>query len=222
MSPAKFVAIAEETGLIVPIGEWVLETACAQQRKWRDLGIPPLCMAVNLSPRQLVDHQLVQRVVRIVTGTGCDASQLVFEITEGAVMHNASRAVALLTELKGMGIRIAIDDFGTGYSSLSYLKRFPIDCLKIDRSFVGDIPGDPGNTAITQAIIAMAHSLGIKVIAEGVESREQLAFLREHRCDAVQGYFFSVALPEAETTALLQNCYKSNVRRFEPARRTKH
>jgi diguanylate cyclase (GGDEF)-like protein/PAS domain S-box-containing protein len=219
MSPAKFVAIAEETGLIVPIGEWVLETACAQQRKWSELGIPPLCVAVNLSPRQLVDQQLVQRVLRVVTGTRCDASQLVFEITEGAVMHNASRAVALLTELKEMGIRIAIDDFGTGYSSLSYLKRFPIDCLKIDRSFIGDIPGDPGNTAITQAIIAMAHSLGIKVIAEGVESREQLAFLRGHGCDAVQGYFFSSALPEAETTALLQNCYRSNVRRLEPSRR---
>ena len=219
MSPVKFVAIAEETGLIVPIGEWVLDMACAQQRKWRDLGIPPLCIAVNLSPRQLVDHQLVQRVVRIVTSTGCDASRLVFEITEGAVMHNASRAVALLTELKEMGIRIAIDDFGTGYSSLSYLKRFPIDCLKIDRSFIGDIPRDPGNTAITQAIIAMAHSLDIRVIAEGVESREQLAFLREHRCDAVQGYFFSAALPAFEATALLQNCAKSNVRRLEPARR---
>jgi diguanylate cyclase (GGDEF)-like protein/PAS domain S-box-containing protein len=219
MAPAKFVSIAEETGLIVPIGEWVLETACAQQRKWRELGIPPLDIAVNLSPRQLVDHQLVQRVVRIVASTRCDASQLVFEITEGAVMHNASCAVALLTELKSMGIRIAIDDFGTGYSSLSYLKRFPIDCLKVDRSFIGDIPGDAGNTAITQAIIAMARSLDVKVIAEGVESREQLAFLREHQCDAVQGYFFSAALPAAEATALLQNCYKSNVRRLEPGRR---
>jgi diguanylate cyclase (GGDEF)-like protein/PAS domain S-box-containing protein len=219
LSPAKFVGIAEETGLIVPIGEWVLETACVQQRKWRELGLPPLGVAVNLSPRQLVDHQLIQRVLRILTSTHCDATALVFEITEGAVIHNASRAVALLTELKEMGIRIAIDDFGTGYSSLSYLKRFPIDCLKIDRSFIGDIPGDAGDTAITQAIIAMAHSLGIQVIAEGVESKEQLAFLREHRCDAVQGYYFSAALPEPDVTALLRKSYPSNVRRLEPARR---
>jgi diguanylate cyclase (GGDEF)-like protein len=222
ISPAKFIGIAEETGLIAPIGEWVLETACRQQRSWREQGIPPLYIAVNLSPRQLVHQQLAQRVLRITTAACCDPRRLVFEITEGAVMHNAPRAVALLNELKEMGIHIAIDDFGTGYSSLSYLKRFPIDYLKIDRTFVGDIPVDAGNTAITQAIIAMAHSLGLKVIAEGVESREQLAFLREHRCDAVQGFYFSAALPEPEATSLLQKCRESNVTSIVGGRRARN
>jgi EAL domain-containing protein (putative c-di-GMP-specific phosphodiesterase class I) len=154
-----------------------------------------------------VHRQLVQDVMRVLSMTRCDGSSLVFEITESTVMHNPGRAVALLNELKEMGIRLAIDDFGTGYSSLAYLKRFPIDCLKIDRSFVSDIPRDAGNTAITQAIVAMAHSLGLKVIAEGVETHEQLAFLREHGCDEVQGFYFSTAVPESEATALLR---KSN------------
>jgi diguanylate cyclase (GGDEF)-like protein/PAS domain S-box-containing protein len=204
LPPAKFIGIAEETGLIVPIGEWVLETACNQQRMWIERGLAPVHIAVNLSPRQFVHRQLVQDVKRVLARTRCDGSSLVFEITESTVMHNPGRAVALLNELKAMGIRLAIDDFGTGYSSLAYLKRFPIDCLKIDRSFVSDIPRDAGNTAITQAIMAMAHSLGLKVIAEGVETRDQLAFLREHGCDEVQGFYFSRAVPEIEATALLE------------------
>jgi len=225
LPPAKFISIAEETGLIVPIGEWVLQTACNQQRKWIERGLRPIDIAVNLSPRQFVHRQLVQDVMRVLSLTHCNASSLVFEITESTVMHNPGRAVALLNELKEMGIRFAIDDFGTGYSSLAYLKRFPIDCLKIDRSFVVDIPRDAGNTAITHAIVAMAHSLGLKVIAEGVETLEQLAFLREHGCDEVQGYYFSEAVPEAEATVLLEKSCGvqqwSNVTPLERARRTK-
>jgi len=204
LPPGKFIGIAEETGLIVPIGEWVLQRACEQQRAWHALGLPPIRIAVNLSPRQFVHRQLIQDIVRVLSATSCDTSLLELEITESTVMHNAPRAVALLSELKAMGIRISIDDFGTGYSSLAYLKRFPIDCLKVDRSFVADVPHDGGNTAITQAIVAMAHNLGLKVIAEGVETQEQLAFLREHGCDEVQGYLLGVPLPEIETTALLK------------------
>ncbi|HZN26195.1 MAG TPA: EAL domain-containing protein, partial [Burkholderiales bacterium] len=200
-------------------------TACNQQRKWIERGLRPIDIAVNLSPRQFVHRQLVQDVMRVLSLTHCNASSLVFEITESTVMHNPGRAVALLNELKEMGIRFAIDDFGTGYSSLAYLKRFPIDCLKIDRSFVVDIPRDAGNTAITHAIVAMAHSLGLKVIAEGVETLEQLAFLREHGCDEVQGYYFSEAVPEAEATVLLEKSCGvqqwSNVTPLERARRTK-
>ena len=142
--PENFIDLAEETGLIVPIGEWVLEAACKQQREWHALDMPPVKVAVNLSPRQFVHRDLVQDIVRVVSKTECDTNFLELEITEGTVMHNAARAVALLGQLKEMGIRIAIDDFGTGYSSLAYLKRFPIDSLKIDRSFIADIPARLG------------------------------------------------------------------------------
>jgi diguanylate cyclase (GGDEF)-like protein len=207
LPPGRFIGIAEETGLIVPIGEWVLKTACTQQRRWTELGLPPMRIAVNLSPRQFVHRHLVHDITRALSETGCGPSLLELEITESTVMHDAPRAVALLTELKAMGIRIAIDDFGTGYSSLAYLKRFPIDSLKIDRSFVADVPGDAGDTAITQAIIAMSHSLGLRVIGEGVETIEQLEFLREHGCDEVQGYYFSAGLAEAEATAFLHESF---------------
>jgi diguanylate cyclase (GGDEF)-like protein len=223
LPPGKFIAIAEESGLIVPIGEWVLENACAQQRKWREMGLPSVRIAVNLSPRQFVHRKLVQDIVRVLAKTGCDTSLLELEITESTVMHNAPRAIAVLSELKAMGIRIAIDDFGTGYSSLAYLKRFPIDCLKIDRSFVSDVPYDGGNTAITQAIIAMAHSLGLKVIAEGVETAEQLSFLRDHGCDEMQGYYMSMPLTAPEATALLEKSLAAqkvgNVTALDPSRR---
>jgi diguanylate cyclase (GGDEF)-like protein/PAS domain S-box-containing protein len=226
LPPARFIALAEETGLIVPIGEWVLYAACSQQRKWIEHGLPAIDIAVNLSPRQFVHRQLADDISRVLSQTRCHATSLVLEITESTVMHNPGRAVALLNELRESGIRFAIDDFGTGYSSLAYLKRYPIDCLKIDRSFVADIPRDPGNTAITQAIVAMAHSLGLKVIAEGVETREQLAFLREHRCDTVQGFYFSKAVPEAQATALLANSRALqpgwNVTVLERSRRNKN
>jgi diguanylate cyclase (GGDEF)-like protein len=202
--PDKFIHIAEETGLIVPIGQWVLQTACELQRVWHGLGIPDVRVAVNLSPRQFVHGDLLKEVLRALEQTGCLASCLELEITEGMVMHNPQRAVALLNQLKEMGVRVAIDDFGTGYSSLAYLKRFPIDSLKIDRSFILDIPGDKDDAAITQAVIAMAHSLELKVIAEGVETREQFNFLRKYRCDEMQGYYFSKPLPADQATALLQ------------------
>jgi EAL domain-containing protein (putative c-di-GMP-specific phosphodiesterase class I) len=207
LAPGQFIEIAEETGLVVPIGAWVLARACEQQRKWVDQGLPPLRVAVNLSPRQFLHRHLIDDIVKVIRETNADASCLELEITESTVMHNAQRAAALLSQLKEMGIRVAIDDFGTGYSSLAYLKRFPIDSLKIDRSFVADVPGDTGNTAITQAIMAMAHSLGLKVIAEGVESEEQLAFLRQHGCEELQGYYFSKPVTAEEATAMLHAAF---------------
>jgi diguanylate cyclase (GGDEF)-like protein/PAS domain S-box-containing protein len=201
--PDTFIQIAEETGLIVPIGEWVLRTACEAQRAWQKSTARPVRIAVNLSPRQFVLGDLLKSVTQAIHQTGCDAGCLELEITESLVMHNRERAVALITQLKELGVSVAIDDFGTGYSSLAYLKRFPIDSLKIDRSFVTDIPGDADNAAITQAIIAMAHNLKLRVIAEGVENAAQFRFLREHGCDEMQGYYFSRPLPEAQASALL-------------------
>jgi EAL domain-containing protein (putative c-di-GMP-specific phosphodiesterase class I) len=202
--PAQFIAIAEETGLIVPIGAWVMDTACATQRAWHAHGLPRVMMSVNLSPRQFMYGDLVKDMERLFDQGGYDASGLKLEITEGMVMHNPERAVTLMHRLKAMGLYIAIDDFGTGYSSLAYLRRFPIDTLKIDRSFIMDIPADSGSMAIAQAIIAMAQKLGIEVTAEGVETHEQFQFLLEHGCDQIQGYYFSRPLDEAAAAALLQ------------------
>ena len=203
--PEQFIALAEETGLIVPIGEWVLKTACARNQFWREQGLPRLRMAVNLSARQFAHENLLQDVAKALNETGLDPAALEFEITESMVMHDPERAVNLLSRLKDMGIHLSIDDFGTGYSSLSYLKRFPLDSVKIDSSFIRDIPENADDAAITRAIIAMAHSLRLKVIAEGVETGGQLGFLREHGCDEMQGYLFSKPLPEDEFLRLLQN-----------------
>jgi diguanylate cyclase (GGDEF)-like protein/PAS domain S-box-containing protein len=202
--PGKFISVAEETGLIVPIGEWVMHAACTALRAWTARGLSGLRVAVNLSPRQFLHGDLVNNIGRVLAETGCEATCLELEITESMVMHDPKRAVRLIRRLKQMGVQVAIDDFGTGYSSLAYLKRFPIDSLKIDRSFVQDIPGDTGNVAITQAVIAMAHSLGLLVIAEGVETREQFEFLRAQACDEYQGYYFSAPLPEAAALALIE------------------
>ena len=202
--PAEFIPLAEETGLIVPIGEWVMKTACAQNKFWQDQGLPPVRVAVNLSARQFTHEKLLDDVARILAETGLDPAQLELEITESMVMQNAEQAVKLLNRLSAMGIHLSIDDFGTGYSSLSYLKRFPIDSVKIDRSFIRDIPGDADDAAITQAIIAMAHGLRITVIAEGVETREQLEFLRDNGCDEIQGHYFSKAVPPDEFVRLLE------------------
>src|ERR1039457_1612393 len=210
--PAQFIPLAEETGLIVPIGEWVLKTACARNKSWQEQGLPPLRIAVNLSARQFAHENLLQDVSRVLDETGLNPAALEFEITESMVMHNPEHAVNLLTRLKAMGIHLAIDDFGTGYSSLSYLKRFPLDSVKIDRSFIRDLPGDADDAAITRAIIAMAHSLRLKVSAEGVETEEQLSFLREHGCDEMQGYYFSEPLPEDEFLRLLQGSVASGSR----------
>ena len=204
VAPMQFIPLAEETGLIVPIGAWVLKTACARNKARQDQGLPPLRVAVNLSVRQFAHESLLQDVGQVLAETGLDPAGLELDITESMVMHDPEHAVKLLGSLKQMGIHISMDDFGTGYSSLAYLKRFPIDSLKIDRSFMRDIPGDSDGAAIAHAIIAMARSLRLKVIAEGVEREEQLHFLREHECDEMQGYLFSKPLPEEAFQSLFQ------------------
>ncbi|MHB1941432.1 MAG: GGDEF/EAL domain-containing response regulator [Acidiferrobacteraceae bacterium] len=193
--PMEFIPLMEETGLIVPVGEWVLRTACAQHNAWRAAGLPPLRMAVNVSGRQFSRGDLVGMVQRVMQESGMDQGMLELEITESVIMQNALAAVETLNTLSGMGVRLAIDDFGTGYSSLSYLKRFPIDLLKIDQTFVRDITSDPDDAAIVRAIITMARSLDIDVIAEGVETREQLEFLHAQGCYQAQGYYFGKPQP---------------------------
>jgi EAL domain-containing protein (putative c-di-GMP-specific phosphodiesterase class I) len=195
VAPARFIALAEETGLIVPIGAWVLRTACAQARLWLDQqqahGHPPLRMAVNLSARQFGQPGLVNSIATVLHETGLPASCLELELTESLFMNDVAQAVAVLHELKALGVTLSIDDFGTGYSSLAYLRDFPIDVLKIDRSFVNDIVTDPDDAAIVVSVIALAHNLHLRVVAEGVENYEQLAYLQSHGCDAIQGYYFS-------------------------------
>jgi EAL domain-containing protein (putative c-di-GMP-specific phosphodiesterase class I) len=201
--PAEFIPVAEETGLIIPLGEWVLRAACAQQVAWRDAGLGDLRMAVNLSARQFKQQDLAQSVVQALHDTGCAAGKLELEITESVLMEHPDAATLVMEQLSEMGVKLSIDDFGSGYSSLAYLKRFPIHSLKIDRSFVHDISGDTDDAAIASAIIALAHSMKLGVIAEGVETAQQLAFLRSEGCDHVQGYYFSRPLPSAELAVLL-------------------
>ncbi|MDP2833127.1 MAG: PAS domain S-box protein [Pseudomonadota bacterium] len=196
--PGKFIPIAEETGLIVPLGEWILRTACAQARAWLDAGLPPLVMAVNLSGRQFQAVDMVELVRTVLLDTGLPAQSLELELTESVIMAQADQAIATLDALKSLGVRLAIDDFGTGYSSLAYLKRFPIDKLKIDRSFVDGLADDPNDREIAATIIAMARSLNLEVLAEGVETEQQLAFLRLYGCDQYQGYLFSKPIPADE------------------------
>ena len=203
--PSKFIPFAEETGMILPIGRWVLETACRQNKAWQDIGLPPLRVAVNLSGRQFKVGNLAQMVEEILHETQLPAQYLELELTESILMESADDTVHLLRELKKMGVHLAIDDFGTGYSSLNYLKHFPIDRLKIDRSFVRDILKDPDDAAIAEAIIVLAHSLKIKVLAEGVETREQLEFLLARSCDEMQGYYFSHPLCVKDFTTLLNS-----------------
>jgi len=203
VSPAQFIPLAEETGLIAPIGEWVLRTACSEAQAWVKQGLPVTSVAVNLSARQFAREDLAAAVMGILRDTGLDPALLELEITESTVMHSADRAANVLQQLKEMGIRVAIDDFGTGYSSLGYLKRFPIDSVKIDRSFIIDIPSDKDDVAITLAVIAMAQSLRLKVVAEGVETDEQYRFMRDHGCDEMQGNYFSEPVDAAALTRLL-------------------
>ncbi len=203
VQPIEFIQLAEETGLIFPIGDWVLKSACAQARAWQDAGLPRLRVGVNLSNRQFNQKNLVKTVTRVLEEERLDPGFLELELTESTFMHNEEDALATLGALKEMGVHIAIDDFGTGYSSLRYLKRFPIDILKIDRSFVQDIPGDAEDAAIVEAIIAMAKSLDVCVIAEGVETLEQLTFLRAHGCNLMQGYYFSRPINVKEMTRRL-------------------
>ena len=194
MQPGEFIAIAEETGMIVAIGDWVLTEACRQGQALRSAGHGSLRVAVNLSMRQLYDEGLAMRVSEALAQTGFPAENLELEITESMVMRDAEGAIKLLQALRDTGVRIAIDDFGTGYSSLAYLKRFPIDCVKIDRSFIRDLPEDRDDASITRSIIAMAHNMNLEVVAEGVETVPQLDFLHAHGCDEIQGFLFSKPL----------------------------
>jgi len=204
ISPVDFIPIVENNGLIVEIGEWVLKTACAQAQAWQDAGFSPLRLGVNLSPRQFQKNTLVSMVQSVLASTGFSAKYLELELTENLLMHHIEDTMVILNTLCDMGITLSVDDFGTGYSSLSYLKRFPLTTLKIDRSFVNGIPNDADNMAITKAIIVMAHSLKLLVIAEGVEDEQQLAYLCEQGCDEFQGYFFHKPLPADEFTDVLK------------------
>ena len=208
LRPARFVPVAEETGLIVPIGEWVVEEACRQNVAWQKEGLEPGIVSVNLSARQFRQQGLVRVVSRILGATGLDPSWLEVELTESMVMHNAEAAIAILQGLKSLGVTLSVDDFGTGYSSLAYLKDLPIDVLKIDRSFVRDIRagGDAGEGVLAQAIISLGHSLDLKVIAEGVETDDQVRFLSKHRCDEVQGFYYGEPmLPDDFARVLARN-----------------
>jgi len=205
VEPGRFVMIAEETGLIVPIGDWILRTACEQIKAWQGAGLPPLVVAVNLSARQFRQTQLADIVESVLSDTGVEPRFLELELTETVVMHDPQEAEIALRRLKSMGLRVAIDDFGSGYSSLNYLKRFPIDKLKIDGSFVQDLPESGDSAAIVLAVISLGHSLGLRVIAEGVERRSQAGFLRAHGCDEIQGYYYSAPMPAQEFTELLRD-----------------
>ncbi len=203
ISPASFIPLAEDSGLIVPIGDWVLQTACRQNKAWQDAGLPPITMAVNVSARQFRQVEWLERVADALQTSGLSAQTLELELTESLIMQDLKQAVEKMQQLRAMGLALAIDDFGTGYSSLGALKRFPLARLKIDRSFVQDIATDEDDKAIVMAVIELGHRLNLKVLAEGVETEEQLAFLRQCRCDEMQGYLFSRPVPPAEIAELL-------------------
>jgi diguanylate cyclase (GGDEF)-like protein/PAS domain S-box-containing protein len=211
MHPEHFIPLAEETGLIVPLTKWVLREACTQNCAWQKQGLPALRIAVNLSARQFADENLLTDIESTLREVGMDPALLELEITESMMMHNTDKTIQVLAGLKEMGIQIAIDDFGIGYSSLSHLKQFPIDIIKIDRSFITDIPGDQADEAIADAIIAMGKSLKIVVVAEGVEALEQLQFLRSRGCDEIQGFYFSRPIPARDFGKLLRKNFSAHV-----------
>ncbi|MEC4984809.1 MAG: EAL domain-containing protein [Oscillatoria sp. PMC 1068.18] len=204
VSPEEFIPIAEASGLILPIGDWILYTACAQNQIWRSQGYPELCVAVNLSAKQFQERNLTDLVAKALSTTGLESHQLELEITESLLMEDVQKAIATLENLHQLGLMLALDDFGTGYSSLSYLKRFPIDFLKVDQSFVRGIPADRNDLAITRSVIALAQSLQMQVIAEGVETQAQVDYLTTQKCDRLQGYYFSRPLPAADFLKLLK------------------
>lgn len=203
--PGEFIPASESSGLIEVIGDWVLQTACRQHRAWIDAGLPPVRIAVNLSARQFQSGDLIEKVSRMLAESGMQPDFLELELTESMLMHDVENTTKTLHAFKQMGVRLSIDDFGTGYSSLSYLKRFPLDILKIDRSFVADLGTESDDGEIARAIIAMAHALGLEVVAEGVENQRQLDFMRDFKCDFVQGYFFSKPLSAADCAKFLKS-----------------
>nr|MBA2749790.1 EAL domain-containing protein [Tatlockia sp.] len=204
VSPAKFIPIAEETGLIISIGEWVLRTACAQNRSWQLVGLPRIKMAVNISSRQFKDQNLTDITAQVLQETDLKASYLELEITESLIIENIQQAINTMNQLHAMGVTLSLDDFGTGYSSLNYLKRLPIDVLKIDQSFVRDLTVGSDDAAIVKAIISLAHNLQLNVIAEGVETQTQLEYLQKHDCDEIQGYYISRPVTAEALAKLLQ------------------
>jgi len=195
ISPAQFIPLAEETGLICPIGAWVLWTACAQNRAWQLAGLTTIRMAVNISARQFQQQNLVKMVAQVLEETGLAPQYLELEITESVAMQNVELTIAVLQDIQTMGVHVSMDDFGTGYSSLSFLKQFPLNALKIDRSFVNESATNPKDAAIVKAVLALGHGLNLRVIAEGVETIEQQRFLESANCDAIQGYLLSRPLP---------------------------
>lgn len=196
LNPADFIPLAEQTGLIMQIGEWVIRTACIACKSWLDQGYQPVNVAVNISPSQFAHKDIAKLIAKIIHETGLDARYLQLEITETTVMDDVEVAASKLNEIKRMGVKICLDDFGTGYTSIGYLKKFPIDVLKIDQTFIKGIPANQNDLAIASAVIGLAHNLGMEVVAEGVETFEQLQFLAEYHCDMVQGYYLSRPLPE--------------------------
>ena len=204
LPPARFVALLESSGLIVPVGEWVIRSACRQIAEWRRSGLRPVPVAVNLSARQLMHHDICTVIERELRAAGVPPRLFEVEITESDAMANPDRTAAILQELRARGVRVAIDDFGTGYSSLAYLKRFPVTTLKLDRSFVSGLPGDPDDVSIARAVISMAHNLGLRVVAEGVEQEDQRQFLATHGCDQMQGYLLAQPLPPQDAARMLE------------------
>jgi len=206
INPGEFVPLAEDAGLMLAIGEWVLHTACRQIRDWRDQGLPLLRVAVNISPRQFAQDSLIQVVREALHHAGVEPARLELEVREEVVLRNPERAVRVLSQFKELGVRLVIDDFGTGYSSLNALKRLPIDSVKIDRSLILDLPRGVDAAALTRGVVAMAHSLGIAVTAEGVETREQWEFLNQLACEEMQGNYFSApAAPEIVASIVRQS-----------------
>ena len=201
--PAKFIPIAEELGLIVPIGDWALREACRQNKTWQDAGLPPIAVSVNVSARQFRENHIVAAVAEALAESGLEPKYLELELTESLVMRDVDRAIETMKELRALGVRLSIDDFGTGYSSLSALKRFPVERLKIDRSFIQDLPDDEDDRAVASAVISLGQKLNLRVIAEGVETEAQVAFLRENHCDELQGYHFSRPVAADAIPALL-------------------
>lgn len=204
VSPVKFIPIAEANGLIIPIGEWVLRTACTQARFWQKSGLKPLRIAVNLSARQLAQPNLVESIASILEETQLDAAYLELEVTESLMMENLEQSISVLQQIQELGVKLALDDFGTGYSSLNYLRRFPINTLKIDRSFVREVGENSHDAAVINAIIALAKSLELNITAEGVETQEQYEYIKAQGCHEIQGYYFSPPVPEANLPELLQ------------------
>lgn len=217
ISPAKLIALAEETGFIIPLGLWVLRTACEQAVAWRKAGLPQIKMAVNLSIRQFRQHDLIASVTKILDETGLSRQQLELELTESCFVERPDQALAMLRELKKLGVSLAIDDFGTGYSSLAHLKLLPIDLLKIALPFVQDVTTNKEDAAIVEAIITMAHTMGIKVIAEGVETTSQRQFLEWKKCNYAQGYLFARPMPGDDIAGLLGQGEKQMIKRLEMA-----